>query len=107
MTDDIIPGEVLASGDAVVLFGGEEPTTLVVCNDGDRPIQVGSHFHFADVNSALTFDRTAAQGKRLAVPAGTGIRFEPGLDRTVSLVRLRGRAIVRGLQVREVHTDES
>jgi urease subunit beta len=74
--------------------------TLVVENTGDRPVQVGSHFHFADVNSALSFDRGVARGHRLDVPAGTGVRFEPGVSREVALVALAGNRSVPGLQKR-------
>jgi urease subunit beta len=72
----------------------------VVENTGDRPVQVGSHFHFVDVNAALHFDRAATQGYRLDVPAGTGVRFEPGVAREVTLVQLGGRLEVPGLQRR-------
>jgi urease subunit beta len=71
-----------------------------VLNTGDRPIQVGSHFHFADVNDALSFDRTAAAGFRLDVPAGTSVRFEPGAERDVTLVALAGARRVQGLRIR-------
>jgi urease subunit beta len=70
-------------------------------NVGDRPIQVGSHFHFTDVNAGLSFDRAAAVGFRLDVPAGTSVRFEPGVEREVSLVALGGRRVVPGLQIRD------
>ena len=73
--------------------------TLVVANTGDRPVQVGSHFHFAQANAALRFDRELAWGRRLNVPAGTAVRFEPGMEREVSLVPLAGRRIVPGLQI--------
>ena len=73
--------------------------TLVVANTGDRPVQVGSHFHFAQANAALRFDRDLAWGRRLNVPAGTAVRFEPGVEREVSLVPLAGRRVVPGLQV--------
>jgi urease beta subunit len=72
-----------------------------VLNVGDRPIQVGSHFHFTDVNAGLSFDRAAAAGFRLDVPAGTSVRFEPGVEREVSLVALGGRRVVPGLQIRD------
>jgi urease subunit beta len=72
--------------------------SLRVVNAGDRPIQVGSHYHFAAVNPALEFDRAAARGWRLAVPAGTSVRFEPGVDRVVELIPLRGKRIVPGLR---------
>ena len=73
--------------------------TLVVANTGDRPVQVGSHFHFAQANAALRFDRDLAWGCRLNVPAGTAVRFEPGVEREVSLVPLAGRRVVPGLQI--------
>jgi urease beta subunit len=96
----VIPGEVVVgSGEPVALTPGRERRTLPVLNTGDRPIQVGSHFHFADVNAALRFDRSIAAGFRLDVPAGTSLRFEPGLEREVGLVALGGWRIVPGLQV--------
>jgi urease subunit beta len=73
--------------------------TLVVANTGDRPVQVGSHFHFAQANAALRFDRDLAWGHRLNVPAGTAVRFEPGVEREVALVPLGGRRVVPGLQI--------
>lgn len=100
MNMPLIPGEVRTAEGAVEINAGRETRTLVVVNDGDRPIQVGSHFHFADVNSALSFDRSAAEGFRLGVPAGTAVRFEPGASREVTLVRLAGAAAVPGLQIR-------
>ncbi|HZZ47426.1 MAG TPA: urease subunit beta [Pseudonocardia sp.] len=93
----MIPGEYLLADDPVV---ASAPTVaLVVVNTGDRPIQVGSHYHFASANPALSFDRAAAQGKRLAVPAGTSVRFEPGLERAVELTDLGGDATVPGLRL--------
>lgn len=93
----MIPGEYLLAADPV---GVSAPTVqLTVVNTGDRPIQVGSHYHFASANPALSFDRAAAQGKRLAVPAGTSIRFEPGLERVVELTELGGAAVVPGLRL--------
>jgi urease beta subunit len=83
-----------------VLNEGRETRTLEVVNTGDRPVQVGSHFHFADVNAALEFDREAARGFRLDVVAGTSVRFEPGASRDVALVALGGTRSVPGLQVR-------
>jgi urease subunit beta len=94
----MIPGQVVAAAGDIELNPGRARMTLRVENTGDRPVQVGSHFHFADTNSALAFDRDAAQGYRLDVPAGTGVRFEPGLARDVSLVALAGAAVVPGLQ---------
>ena len=94
----MIPGEILCDGPPVELFAGREVVELAVANAGDRPIQVGSHYHFAEANPALRFDRAAARGKRLAIPAGTSVRFEPGIERTVSLVELGGRRVVLGLR---------
>ncbi|MHB8692917.1 MAG: urease subunit beta [Solirubrobacteraceae bacterium] len=98
----MIPGEVVVGvGGPVPLCPGRLRVALRVLNVGDRPIQVGSHFHFADVNSGLSFDRAAAVGFRLDVPAGTSVRFEPGVEREVSLVALGGRGEVPGLQIRD------
>lgn len=94
----MIPGELAAAGGAIELSPGRDRHTLVVENTGDRPVQVGSHFHFAQVNAALAFDRAAAEGFRLDVPAGTGVRFEPGVSRQVTLVALAGTGRVPGLQ---------
>ena len=96
----MIPGEVRVGAEPVDLCSGRDTRTLVVVNDGDRPIQIGSHLHFPDANPALTFDRESAQGFRLAVPSGTAVRFEPGVSRSVELVALAGRREVPGLQVR-------
>jgi urease beta subunit len=93
-----VPGEVLAADGIIELNPGRERITMTVENAGDRPIQVGSHFHFASANSALSFDREAATGFRLDIPAGTSVRFEPGLSMHVALVRLAGARLVRGLQ---------
>ena len=94
----MIPGETIAADGDIELNPGRQRTTLRVENTGDRPIQVGSHFHFADVNAALAFDRSEAIGFRLDLPAGTGMRFEPGIDRDVTLVKLAGAQVVPGLQ---------
>ena len=96
----MIPGELVTQPGEVELNQGRETRTLRVANTGDRPIQVGSHFHFADVNDALEFDRDTAQGFRLDVPAGTSVRFEPGADREVQLVALGGARKVPGLRIR-------
>jgi urease beta subunit len=80
----------------VVLNEGREPLRITVTNRGDRPIQVGSHYHFAQTNRALEFDRRLADGRRLDIPAGTAVRFEPGESRTVALVEIAGNRIVRG-----------
>jgi urease subunit beta len=92
------PGEVVTGEGAVPLNPGRPRTTLTVVNTGDRPVQVGSHYHFAQANDALAFDREAARGLRLDVPAGTAVRFEPGITREVSLVPLAGRRVVPGLR---------
>jgi urease subunit gamma/beta len=93
----IVPGEVLTAEGTITLNEGAIVTELLVVNAGDRPIQVGSHFHFAQANQALSFDRGAAHGRRLDVPAGTAVRFEPGVERTVRLVPLTGARVVPGL----------
>jgi urease subunit beta len=97
----VIPGELRAAEGKIELNAGRERIELTVLNTGDRPIQVGSHFHVADVNSALELDRAAAQGFRFDIPAGTSLRFEPGASRSVALVALAGARRVPGLQVRE------
>jgi urease subunit beta len=95
----VIPGEILPGEGAVPLNAGRPALALTVVNTGDRPVQVGSHFHFAQANAALRFDRELALGHRLNVPAGTAVRFEPGVEREVSLVPLAGRREVPGLQI--------
>jgi urease subunit gamma/beta len=92
------PGEVIVGAEPVELNPGRPRITLVVVNAADRPVQIGSHFHFASVNTGLEFDREAAFGYRLDIPAGTAVRFEPGVEREVTLVPLAGLRIVRGLQ---------
>jgi urease beta subunit len=92
----MIPGEYLLAADDIVANGGRETAQLRVVNTGDRPIQVGSHFHFFEANRALAFDRASAFGMRLNIPAGTAVRFEPGDDKVVTIVRFGGRAIVHG-----------
>lgn len=94
----IVPGEILAAPAPVQLFGGQEIVEMVVVNTGDRPVQVGSHYHFAEANPALEFDRASARGHRLAVPAGTSVRFEPGIELGVRLVALGGKRVVAGLR---------
>ena len=91
------PGELVTGPGDVELNAGRATCTVRVVNTGDRPIQVGSHVHFADVNDALAFDRAAAAGHRLDVPAGTSVRFEPGAERDVTLVALAGARRVPGL----------
>jgi urease subunit beta len=95
----LIPGEILPGEGLVTLNAGREALTLIVANTGDRPVQVGSHFHFAQANAALRFDRDAAWGYRLNIAAGTAVRFEPGVEREVSLVPLAGKRVVPGLQI--------
>lgn len=92
----MVPGEIFAASGEIVLNEEAEAITLNVANTGDRPIQVGSHYHFAETNAALSFDRTAALGCRLDIPAGTAVRFEPGQSREVSLVPYRGARLVYG-----------
>jgi urease subunit beta len=93
-----VPGEVLFGDGDVTINAGRPVLTILVENTGDRPVQVGSHYHFAAANPALEFDRDAAWGRRLDVPAGTAVRFEPGVTREVSLVPLAGRRVVPGLR---------
>ncbi len=94
----MIPGEILTDGPDHALNPGRHTATLVVENAGDRPIQVGSHYHFAETNAALQFDRKAAHGMRLNIASGTAVRFEPGQQRTVELVDLAGRREVWGFR---------
>jgi len=86
----MIPGEMFIQDGEIELNAGRKTVTLSVTNTGDRPIQVGSHYHFAETNVALTFDRAAAHGMRLDIPSGTAVRFEPGQQRTVQLVGFSG-----------------
>ncbi|WP_321344205.1 urease subunit beta [Breoghania sp.] len=92
----MIPGETLPAAGEIELNAGLEALTLEVANTGDRPVQVGSHYHFAETNPGLSFDRDAAKGMRLDIPAGTAVRFEPGQTRSVTLVPLRGERTVYG-----------
>jgi urease subunit beta len=92
------PGEVITQDGSIELNPGRARVTLTVENAGDRPVQVGSHYHFAQANPALSFDRAAARGYRLDIGAGTSVRFEPGVSREVTLVELAGRQIVPGLR---------
>jgi urease subunit beta len=92
----MIPGEILPLDGEIVLNEGRATCTVTVSNTGDRPIQVGSHYHFHEVNDALVFDREAARGYRLNITAGTAVRFEPGQRRTVELVALAGERMVYG-----------
>ena len=92
----MIPGEIIPAEGEVTLNEGRDAITISVANTGDRPVQVGSHFHFAETNSALAFDRQVAQGMRLDIAAGTAVRFEPGQSRDVSLVPIAGTRHVFG-----------
>jgi len=94
----IVPGEIIAGDGDITINAGRPVLALTVRNTGDRPVQVGSHYHFAESNTALDFDREAAWGHRLAVPAGTSVRFEPGMPRDVELIPFTGRRIVPGLR---------
>jgi urease subunit beta len=94
----MIPGEIFPASSEIELNAGLPRTTVTVANTGDRPIQVGSHYHFAETNPALSFDRAAARGKRLDIAAGTAVRFEPGQTREVTLVPYRGSRMVQGFR---------
>lgn len=96
MTAEMIPGELLIEDGEIELNAGREKCRVTVANSGDRPIQVGSHYHFFETNAALIFDRQAARGFRLDIPAGTAVRFEPGQERAVTLVALAGDRKVYG-----------
>ncbi len=94
----MIPGELLTDGPDLPLNPGRHTLTLVIENAGDRPIQVGSHYHFAETNAALRFDREAARGMRLNIASGTAVRFEPGQQRTVELVDYAGERVIYGFR---------
>jgi urease subunit beta len=94
----MIPGEVFTADGDIILNAGRRSITVVVANSGDRPVQVGSHYHFAEVNPALLFDRAAARGMRLDIPSGTAMRFEPGQQREVQLVDYAGSRTVIGFR---------
>ncbi len=94
----MVPGELLIDDGEHMLNPGRDKTILVVANSGDRPIQVGSHYHFAETNAALLFDRQAARGMRLNIASGTAVRFEPGQERTVTLVPYGGRRQIWGFR---------
>ena len=96
MMPPMVPGEVFPADGDITLNAGATVTVLMVANTGDRPIQVGSHSHFAETNPGLSFDRAAARGQRLDIPAGTAVRFEPGQTREVRLVPLSGGRTVYG-----------
>ncbi len=103
----MIPGEILPAEGNIELNAGRETVTVAVTNTGDRPVQVGSHYHFFEVNDALDFPRKQARGFRLDIPAGTAVRFEPGQERTVQLVRYAGDEVVIGFQARVMGSLES
>ncbi len=92
----MIPGEIIVRQGEIILNDGRETVVMDVANGGDRPIQVGSHYHFYETNEALKFDRERARGFRLDIPAGTAMRFEPGQTRTVTLVAYGGKRIIHG-----------
>ena len=94
----MIPGEVFPAAGEIELNAGREALEVEVANTGDRPVQVGSHYHFAETNPALAFDRAAARGRRLDIPAGTAVRFEPGQTRRVSLIPFAGARVVHGFR---------
>ncbi|MCB9946878.1 MAG: urease subunit beta [Rhodospirillaceae bacterium] len=96
----MIPGEILPADGEIILNEGREAIVLSVTNTGDRPVQVGSHYHFAETNAGLAFDREAARGRRLDIPAGSAIRFEPGQTREVSLIAYVGGRRVYGFNQR-------
>src|SRR5580692_4725722 len=94
----MIPGEVITADGELILNAGRRTLTVTVANSGDRPVQVGSHYHFAEVNPALNFDRAQARGMRLDIPSGTAMRFEPGQEREVQLVDYAGNRVVIGFR---------
>jgi len=96
----MVPGEIVTLPGAIELNAGQPQVTLMVANTGDRPVQVGSHYHFFEANDALDFDRAKARGMRLDIPAGSAVRFEPGQRREVALVPYRGRRRVEGFNGR-------
>ncbi|MXP24075.1 urease subunit beta [Gordonia sp. HNM0687] len=95
----VVPGEILPAEGTIELNEGADSITLTVINTGDRPVQVGSHVHFPQANAALDFDRSAARGRRLDIPAGTAVRFEPGIAMTVALIGLGGAREVHGISL--------
>jgi urease subunit gamma/beta len=97
-TPKVVPGEIMTAAGDITLNKGAKRTTITVANTGDRPIQVGSHYHFFETNPALQFDRKAARGQRLDIAAGTAVRFEPGQTREVTLVPLSGKREVYGFR---------
>ena len=99
LVEGMVPGEVFPGDGDIALNAGRDRVVLEVVNAADRPVQVGSHFHFAAANPALMFDRDAAWGRRLDIPAGTAVRFEPGVHREVALVAIGGARVVPGLRL--------
>ena len=97
MSDGLVPGEVITGEGAVTINESRETAEVTVGNTGDRPVQVGSHFHVFEANAALAFDREAAFGMRLNIPAGTAVRFEPGDEQTVELVAIGGKRVAHGM----------
>ena len=98
MSKDIIPGEIFPAAGEIELNAGRPVTTLTVSNTGDRPVQVGSDYHFAETNPALRFDRAKARGHRLDIAAGTAVRFEPGQTREVHLIPVAGKRVIQGFR---------
>lgn len=96
----MIPGEIITREGSLILNEGRETKTITVANTGDRPVQVGSHYHFYETNPGLAFDREAARGFRLDIPAGTAVRFEPGQSREVNLVKYAGSGMVYGFNAK-------
>ncbi len=96
----MIPGEIIPAAGEIELNAGRDTVTITVANTGDRPIQVGSHYHFYETNPALEFDRDASRGFRLNIPAGTAVRFEPGQTREVELVAYAGERVVYGFNAK-------
>ena len=92
----MVPGEILTKDEDILLNAGVATVSLPVANTGDRPIQVGSHYHFYEANEALKFDRASAKGMRLDIAAGTAVRFEPGQEREIFLIPFKGRRVVHG-----------
>ena len=92
----MVPGEILTKDEDILLNAGVTTVSLSVANTGDRPIQVGSHYHFYETNQALKFERDSARGMRLDIAAGTAVRFEPGQEREICLIQFKGRRVVNG-----------
>ena len=92
----MVPGEILTKNEDILLNGGVTTVKLTVANTGDRPIQVGSHYHFYETNEALQFNRASARGMRLDIPSGTAVRFEPGQEREINLIPFKGLRVVNG-----------